>query len=285
LLKAFAGYDFIIHNAAKASDWGTYQDFYDMNATGTLNVLKACKKTGIKNIILTGSNSVYGEENNDCIKDENSPYHSHYKYFADNIFPCRLNYYRDTKALAKKAALQFAQENGLNITMMEPVWVYGEREFNTGFYEYLSTAASGIPMLPGSKKNKFHVVYADDVAYAYYLAYRKKLEGTHCIIIGNQKAENMDKIYTLFCKEVGIKKPLNISKSFIYPAAFIMELLYTLFGSRKPPLLTRGRVNMFYDNIEFSTKKAEQVLGFKNRYSLEEGIKKTVKWYKENGFL
>jgi len=285
LENAFQGYDCIIHNAAKAADWGNFDEFYQTNVTGTLNVLNACIKAGIKNVIMTGSNSVYGEENSFTVKDENFNYNSHYKYFADSIFPCRLNFYRDTKALAKKEAIEFAKNNGLNLTILEPVWVYGEREFNTGFYEYIKTVSAGVPFLPGSKKNKFHVVYAGDLARAYFLAFKKQLKGINCILIGNQKAESMGKIYELFCSEAGLKKPLNIPKAVVYPAAFIMELLYTMFNSKKPPLLTRGRINMFYDNIEFSVKRTEQLLGFRNKYSLEEGIKKTVGWYKAQNLI
>lgn len=282
---AFKGYDCVIHIAAYAKDWGDYECFYGINVDGTLNVLKACVENGIRQVILTSSVSVYGEENFKGVKDENCPYNSHYPYFMDSIFPSGLNYYRDTKAMAKKVAIEYAGKNGINLTVIEPVWVYGEREFNTGFYEYLATARSGIPFLPGSKRNKFHVVYAKDLARAYYLAFKNKLEGIHSFIIGNEKAEQMDRIYSLFCREAGIKKPMNAPKAFVYPAAFIMELLYTVLRIKKPPLLTRGRVNMFYDNIEYSTEKARTQLGFTAEYSLEEGIKKTVAWYMERGLL
>jgi len=285
LTKAFTGYHCVIHNAAKVADWGNFAEFYHINVTGTVNVLTACVNAGIKDIIMTGSNSVYGEEHNPNVKDENSPYNSHYPYFGDSLFPCRLNFYRDTKALAKKEAINFAGEYGLNLTVLEPVWVYGERELNTGFYEYLKTAKAGIPFLPGSRQNKFHVVYAGDLARAYVMAFIKQLAGINCILIGNEKAESMDSIYKLFCSAAGINKPWNIPKTLTYPAALIMELLYTVFNAKTPPLLTRGRVNMFYDNMEFSVKKAERLLRFRNMYSLEEGIKKTVLWYKEQGLL
>lgn len=285
LSKAFAGYNWVIHNAAKVSDWGNYQDFYRTNVTGTLNVLEACVQAGIRNIIMTGSNSVYGEENSLVVKDENSTCNSHYPYFGDRFFPCGLNYYRDTKALAKKKALAYASARGLNLTILEPVWVYGEGEFKTGFYEYLKTARTGIPFLPGSKGNKFHVIYAGDLARAYFLVYNKGLAGINCILVGNEQAESMERIYRLFCEEAGIKKPGNIPKFLVYPAAFLLELLYTVFHAPHPPLLTRGRVNMFYDNIEFSPEKARGILGFRNAYSLEEGIKRTVAWYKERGLL
>lgn len=285
LTQSFAGCDWVIHNAAKVSDWGEYAEFYETNVRGTLNVLEACVQAGVENIIMTGSNSVYGEEHSFLIKDENSPYNSHYPYFLDTLFPCRLNFYRDTKALAKKEALNFAAVNNLNLMIIEPVWVYGEREWNVGFYEYLKTAKSGIPFLPGSKLNKFHVIYAGDLARAYYLTYLKQLKGINCFLIGNETAEPMERIYQLFCQEAGIKKPGNIPKIFSYPAAFFLELFYTLIKASKPPLLTRGRVNMFYDNIEYSIKKAKRILGFTNAYSLEDGIKRTVSWYKAKGLI
>lgn len=285
LKKAFQGYDFVIHNAARASDWGSYKEFYETNVIGTLNVLKACVECNIKNIIMTGTNSVYGEENSTIIKDENSPYNSHYPYFMHDIFPCKMNYYRDTKSMAKKQAMDFAKRYHLNLIILEPVFVYGEREFHAGFYEYLKTASTKIPFLMGSKKNKFHIIYARDLARAYFLAYKKELKGIHTFLIGNQNAEHMEKIYSLFCKEAGLKKPYNIPKVFIYPIGFMMELFYTLFHCKTPPLLTRGRVNMFYDNTEFSVKKAEEILGFRNEYSLEEGIHKTVSWYKREKLI
>ncbi|HBV88836.1 MAG TPA: NAD-dependent epimerase [Desulfosporosinus sp.] len=285
LVRAFSGYDWVIHNAAKVADWGDYDEFYQTNVVGTKNVLTACVQAGIKNILLTGSNSVYGEENCLAVKNEQSPYNSHYSYFGDKLFPCKLNYYRDTKAMAKKEALAFAATHHLNLTILEPVWVYGEREFNTGFYEYLKTAKRGIPFIPGAKQNNFHVIYAGDLAKAYFLAYTKQLKGQNCFLVGNQRSENMDRIYKLFCSEAGVKKPGNLPKAVSYPVAFLMELLFTLFKSQSPPLLTRGRVNMFYDNIEFSVDKASQILGFRNSFSLEEGVKKTVLWYKKQGLI
>jgi len=281
LKKAFQGATFVIHNAAKASDWGKYSDFYENNVLGTKNVLEACIENKISHIIITSSCSVYGEENYNGVKNENSPMCSHYRYFFDKIFPSAMNYYRDTKRIAKEMALEYSDK--INICFIEPVWVYGEREFNTGFYEYLKTAKSKIPFICGSKKNKFHVVYARDLAKAYYLAYKKKATGSY--IIGNPEAEKMDDIYLLFCKAAGYKKPKTLPKWICYPIAFILELLYTLFRAKKPPLLTRGRVNMFYDNIEYSIKKAQEELNFECEYSLIQGVNKTVNWYKKEGLL
>ena len=100
--------DYVIHNAGMATDWGNYRDFYDVNVTGSLNLIQVCLAKGIKNFIVTSSNSVYGEENSKIVKNEESPLNSHYNYFLDKIFPCSLNYYRDTKRIAKEKIAEYA---------------------------------------------------------------------------------------------------------------------------------------------------------------------------------
>ncbi len=282
---AFTDVNFVIHNASYVKDWGDWETFYNINVKGTINVLELCLENGIDNVIMTGSISSYGEEHCLKIKDENSPFNSHYNYFLDRIFPCKMNYYRDTKRIATQKAMKFAKDNNINLTILEPVWVYGEREFSSGFFEYLKSVEEGMRFMPGSSKNKFHVVYVKDLAQAYLLVYEKNMQGVNRFIIGNEKSENMNALYKLFCKTADLKMPINIPKWIVYPIGFLLELFYTIFQYEKPPLLTRGRINMFYDNIEFSIRKVQNVLDFIPKYSLEHGIENTVDWYKENGYL
>jgi nucleoside-diphosphate-sugar epimerase len=285
LKEAFQGADFIIHTAAKVSDWGRYEDFYHTNVVGTLNVIEAARFNGIKNIITTGSISCDGEESSPVVKNEEMEYNSHYNYFLDKIFPSGMNYYRDTKAEMNERAIQFCCENGINLTIIEPAWIYGEREFHSGFYDFLKTMKSGLPLTPGSRKNKFHTIYARDLAKIYYLAYQKKLDGINKILAVAPIAEVQFHLLDLFCLKAGYRRPKRIPKFLIYPPAFLTEVIYTTFRIKVAPPISRARVNIFYDNIEYSGKKAMDLLGFEPDYSLEEGIEKTVRWYKDNNLL
>ncbi|MBN2280799.1 MAG: NAD-dependent epimerase/dehydratase family protein [Candidatus Marinimicrobia bacterium] len=285
LSSSFKGIDFVIHNASHVRDWGKWSLFFDANVKGTLNVLEQCVENRIDHIIMTGTISSYGEEHSNTIKNETFPYNSHYKYFMDRIFPCKMNYYRDSKRMATRLASEFAETNGLNLTILEPVWVFGEREFSSGFYEYLQSVATGMAFMPGSRKNKFHVIYVKDLARAYRLAFEKKIRGVERFIIGNESSDNMYGLYSKFCEQAGLKMPRIIPKYLVYPPAFLMEWVATVLGFKKPPLLTRGRINMFYDNIEYSTQKAEKILGFYSEYTLDDAIARTVKWYQEKGYL
>lgn len=285
LCRAVAGCGQVIHAAALAADWGPRAEFAQTNVQGTLNVLEACRVEGIRHIILTGSISSYGEEDSAQVKDESFPYHSHYPYFADRLFPAAYNWYRDSKAQATQAALAYARAHNLNVTLLEPVWTFGEREFGTGFYTYVKAVRDGQRFMPGSTRNRFHVIYAKDLARAYLLAARRKLPGLERIIVGSPAAQPMHAIFSRFCREAGLPPPRLLPKWCVYPLGFGLELLYTLARRRRPPLLTRGRVNMFYDSIQFSPAKARQLLGFACEHSLEQGIRQTVAWYKQNHWL
>jgi nucleoside-diphosphate-sugar epimerase len=285
LQSAFKGMDVIIHTAAKVGDWGNYDEFYQVNVVGTLNVLQASVSNSIQKVVMTGSVSSYGEENFHGLKDESSPYNSHYPYFLDRWFPSGMNHYRDTKALCTQKAIEFAGEHGLNLIIMEPVWVYGENEFSSGFYEYLESVKSGVLLMPGCRSNTFHVIYAGDLARGYYLACTGNIPGIQRIILGNPSIDKMDDIYRVFCREAGLKKPLLLPKFVTYPLGFLLEMAWYVFGIKKPPLLTRARVNMLYDSIGYNTSKSSELLRLENLVPLEEGISKTVKWYRENKFL
>jgi len=285
LCAAVCGCTGVIHAAALARDWGRSEEFQQTNVTGTLNVLEACQRHGIQHVIITGSISSYGEEDSRQTKDETFPFHSHHPYFLDRVFPSGFNWYRDSKAMATRQALAFAQSHNLNVTLLEPVWVFGEREFGTGFYAYVKAVQRGQRYMPGSTRNVFHVIYARDLARAYLLACQRKLPGVERIIIGNPTAVPMHTIFRLFCQEAGLPPPRLLPKWSVYPVAFALELLHTLTRSKHPPLLTRGRVNMFYDSIRYSTEKAGRVLGFQCAHTLAQGIRETVAWYKNNHYL
>lgn len=280
-----SGVDTVIHTAGKSTDWGSREDFYRNNVIGTMNVLTACRDAGIRNLIITGSISSYGEEDCPVTKSESSPSNSHYPYFLDKWFPSAMNYYRDTKAELTLQAVKFAEENKLHLTVLEPAWVYGEREFNTGFYAYLKAVKDGMSIAPGCKTNDFQVIYARDLAQAYLSAYRARLSGVHRIIVGNPTAVKLNDLYRLFCKTAGIAPPKLLPKWTVYPVGFVLELCATIVKAKKPPLLTRSRVNMLYDNISFSSRKAKDLLGFEAMTPLEVGIAATIAWYKQHGHL
>jgi nucleoside-diphosphate-sugar epimerase len=278
------GTDVLVHCAAKASDWGTYAEFYESNVALTKQVLENARQSGVKKIIHISSNAVLGEEDCPRAKNENSPYRPRLPYFLENILPSAMNHYRVTKAEGEKFAREYAATHGLNLIVLRPVWIFGPREFHAGPYEYCKTVKGGLPFFPGSKKNVFHTVYVKDVARAIHLAATQDLHGIRIYNIGAKTVLTAYEYWGYFCKALGVNAPRPIPKWPLYPFVLALELLHLLL-LKSPPLLSRARLHMFYANNIYTTDAAERELGFTATTDYIKAIKTTVRWWKLNGYL
>lgn len=282
LKKSLNGFDAVYHNAALVADWAKKEDFYRINVEGTKNVLMAIKENNIKKLIFTSTSGVLGEEDCKTPKNENSPYKPKTNYFLSNIFESDLNHYRTTKMLAEKEAIEFCRKNKISLTVIRPVWVFGEREFGAGPFHFCQAVLGGIPFVPVGKTNRFHVVYAEDLAKAMVSVLEKELPQISIFIIGNENPPLAQEYLGLFCKYLNAKMPAMLPKIFFKPIGFILELCYKLFNVREGPLLTRSRVDMFYANNIYDVSRARRELGFVASTPLEQAIEKTVNWWIKN---
>jgi len=282
LKKSLNGFDAIYHNAALVADWAKKEDFYRINVEGTKNVLMAVKENNIKKLIFTSTSGVLGEEDCKTPKNEDSPYKPKTDYFLSNIVESDLNHYRISKMLAEKEAIEFCRKNEISLTVIRPVWVYGEREFGSGPFHFCQSVLEGIPFVPVGGTNRFHVVYVEDLARAMVLVLEKNLSGINVFLIGNETPPIAQEYLGMFCKHLNVNMPAMLPKIFFKPIGFTLELCYKLFNARKSPLLTRSRADMFYCNNIYDVSKAKRELGFVASTPLEQGVKNTVDWWMKN---
>ncbi len=285
LLGIFRQVDFIVHNAALTKDWGRKSDFIRTNVTLVKQIYDLADKAGVKNIVHISSTAVIGEE--DCItpKSEDSVYNPEIRFLLESIFPSGMNYYRMTKMEGERWAIKYAIDHNFNLTIFRPAWIFGPREFHAGPYEYCKTVKSKIPFLPGTKENLFHVVYVEDVARAVYMAVEKRLPAINIFNIGSAKVPTMHEFYDCFCKCLGVSKPINIPQFILYPFVFALELVFAVLKAKNPPLLTRARLYMLYASNVYNTDKAKKILGFSADTDLSKAVEKTVRWWKQNGYI
>src|SRR5690606_40077702 len=58
VIAACAGMDAVLHNAAKAGAWGSYDSYHSANVIGTGNVVAGCREHRIGRLVYTSSPSV-----------------------------------------------------------------------------------------------------------------------------------------------------------------------------------------------------------------------------------
>jgi nucleoside-diphosphate-sugar epimerase len=120
--KAVAGVDGIFHMAAFSRSGPSFDmpfECHDSNVLGTLNMLAAARKQGVKRMVYSGSSTFYG--NHPGIQNEND----------GGDF---LNYYGLTKHIGELYVKQYVRNFGLEANILRYFNVYGPGQPATGAY-------------------------------------------------------------------------------------------------------------------------------------------------------
>ena len=199
--KHFKSCDYVFHLAGLADIVPSIENpekYYDTNVTGTLNVLRASKKFGIKKLVYAASASCYG-----LVKkfptDEKNKISTEYPYAL-------------TKYLGEELVCHWAKAYKLSTISLRLFNVYGVRSRTTGAYGamfgvFLAQLLNNKPLtIVGDGKQTRDFTYVTDVANAFYLA--SEVKDFHDIFnVGTGKPTSVNFI----ASKLGGKK-INIPK-------------------------------------------------------------------------
>jgi len=212
-----------------------------ITVNGFLNVLEAARKHDIENIVFASSSSVYGT---------NPAPHSE----EQKITP--ISFYAAAKMAKEEYAQAYHSTYGMNIAAMRFFSVYGERERHKGRYanvitQFLWQMKRGEPpVIYGDGSQTRDYIYAEDVARCCILAMKKKANGV--FNVGTGKAYSFNQIIDILNKQLGT----NIKPTYI-----------------------KNPISNYVTHTLADMRKTENELGFRAKYSLEEGIQRLVKFY------
>jgi UDP-glucose 4-epimerase len=247
LNRAMENVDYVFHLAAM---WLLHcKDFprtaFDVNIAGTFNVLEACVNNGIKKLIFSSSASVYGDAVEVPMTEEH-PFNNK-------------NFYGATKISGEAMCTAFNDRYGLNIIGLRYANVYGPNQDQKAVYTgvipiMLNKIETGEPItINGDGSQAYDFIYVEDVAEANIKALEADVDfGFYNVGTGVQTS--IKELVNLILKLTGAKN----------------EIIYKPY----PP----DDARQFVKNRILSPEKAERELGFKYRYSLEEGLKKLIEW-------
>jgi len=213
-----------------------------VNILGSLNIIQLSQKYGVKKIIFISSGgAVYGEPEY-LPADENHPTHPLSPYGID-------------KLTVEKYLYMYGVVYGLNYTVLRYSNVYGPRQDPHGeagvVAIFTQKMLDGIqPTIFGDGTAARDYIYIDDIVEANMLAFER--EGRGIYNIGTNRETSVNEIFAL------LKAEFSFPKDAIY-------------GDKRPGEIQR---------IFITNHKAKAELGWEPKASLEEGIKRTVQYYK-----
>lgn len=242
--------EIIYHLATYGAYPGFQEDIkriYETNLFGVINLLNASAKVGFECFVNTGSSSEYGEKKEPMAETHLLEPNSDYGV---------------SKASATLYCQNFARQHNLSIVTLRLFSPYGYYEDQNRLIPYviLSCLLGKDPEL-SSPDSVRDFIFIEDVVESYTKVIQKNSQNISGQIfnIGSGKQYSIDEVVSTIIKITGDKaKPKWNS----------------VFNPRSEP-------DMWVADIS----KAKDILNWSPRYSLEEGLRKDIEWFKKNLYL
>jgi UDP-glucose 4-epimerase len=211
---------------------------------GSFNVLEAAQAKGVKKVVTASTASIYGLADTFPTREDHHPYNNRTWYGASKI-------------MLEGLLRAFNDMHGLPYVALRYFNVYGPRMDIHGRYtevliRWIDRIAAGQPpLIFGDGKQTMDFVYIDDVARSNVLALQSDLS---------------DDVFNIAS---GVETSLND----------LAHALLKVMGSDLQPEYTEERkVNPVPRRLA-DTSKAAEILGFRARVGLEEGLDRLVRWW------
>ncbi len=249
-MKATEGVDYVLNEAA----WGSVPRSIEMplfycynNIVGTVNMMEASRKNGVKKFVYASSSSVYGDEPN-LPKTEDR---------EGNL----LSPYALTKRCDEEWAKQYTLHYGLDTYGLRYFNVFGRRQDPNGTYAAVipkfikQLLKDEQPTINGDGKQSRDFTYIENVIEANLKACLASHEAAGQVFnIAYGGREYLIDIYHSLTKALG----KNIEPNF--------------------GLDRKGDIK--HSNADIS--KAKKLLGYDPEYDFVKGLNEVIEWYKEN---
>ena len=249
LTRAMQHADAVIHLAAIAGVSSYYREPLNtlrVNILGTLNVLESMLSTGTRTMIDFSTSEVYGVDA-DHVTEE----HPH------GIGPVSQKrwVYAVSKLASEHFTLRYGEEHGLHCTCIRPFNIYGPGQTGEGAIRNFAAALlSNKPItIYGDGTDVRAWCYIDDLVTAILSILENPAAGGKAFNIGNP--------------------------SQAFTTTQLATMMIQLFGKGSICYVPAEHAPIRLRIPDIS--RAREILGFKPKVSLEEGLKKTFEWYKE----
>ena len=265
--KAF---DYVVH-AAGVTKCLNKADFHRINTEGTKNLVEALLevKMPLKRFVFVSSLSVFG-----AIK-EKLPY--------DEIRESDTPQPNTAYGKSKLEAEQYLASTTLPYIILRPTGVYGPKEKD--YFIMAKSIKQHTDFAVGYQRQDITFVYVTDVVQAVFLALEKGENGRKFFLSDGEVYQSTT-FSDLIHEALGRPWWLRITAP-----VWVLRII-TFFGeyvgrmTGKVTALNNDKFNILKQrNWRCDIEPARRELGFEPKVKLAEGVKTTIKWYQDHGWL
>jgi len=243
------------------------QIVYDINVTGTKNIIDLCMKNHIKKLIYVSSTGAILEA------PQGKPILEPEEFFPDQV----IGYYSKTKAIATQCVMEAVRNKDLNASIIYPSGICGPNDSSFGlFASFLIRYCQG--KMPVGVEGSFNSVDVRDLADGVIACIEKGGKGEGYIL--SNELVSMRRMFALISKASGCKSVETI----LTPEQMQIMSLGNMAGTdgEKNEAALKFEIYNLIRNNNFCSDKAKKELGFHTR-PFDETIADTVIWLRNEG--
>ena len=265
LAAALKDADYIYHVAGVVKS-KTKEGYFTGNVETTRNLLDVAleQNKNLKRFVVVSSQTVTGPSlDNKPVNEETE---------------CApLTTYGKSKYEEEKLALGYKDK--LPITICRAPAVYGERD--TEIFIYFQNFAKGVTTKIGFDKKILDLIHVADLVEGFYMAAISDKASGEVYFISSEKFYSWDEINSITSKVLNKKAvKILVPHSLVYTIAAIAQF-FSLFSSKAATLNLEKAKDLVQHAWICDTSKAMRDFGYRQNVSIEEGVERTCKWYKE----
>jgi nucleoside-diphosphate-sugar epimerase len=265
LRKAFKDANYIFHVAGVVKS-KTKEGYFKGNVETTRNLLEVAleNKSTIKRFLVVSSLTVTGPSISGKPNDESTVCNP-------------ITTYGKSKLEEEKLVLSYKDK--LPITICRAPAVYGERD--TEIFIYFQTFNKGLTTTIGFNKKELSLIHAVDLVEGFYLAAVSEKAKSEIYFIGSEKYYTWQEINSLTSKILN-KRPIiiKVPHFLVYTIASVAQFI-AMFSKQPATLNIEKAKDITQQYWTCDTSKAMRDLGYKQKISIQDGIKRTCDWYKK----
>jgi nucleoside-diphosphate-sugar epimerase len=263
------GFDVVYNIAALYRQAGLPDGVYEqVNAIGVGRLIEAAARAGVRRVVHCSTVGVHGDV-------EHPP--------ADEDAPLRPgDVYQVSKLKGEGIAREAAARTGVEVVIARPSGIYGPGDRR--LLKLFRGVARRRFVTLGDGRIFYHLTYIDDLVEGFRLCGEVPRAAGRTYILAGAEVPTLNELTALIAEEAHVPAPrLHLPVWPVWLAGAACEALCAPLGIEPP--LYRRRVDFFTKSRAFAITRAREELGYAPSMSLRDGVRRTLAWYRQLGWL
>ncbi len=262
-----ADYLFHIAGVVKAKE---ESEFYKGNVETTKTLLETLSELNskIKRVVISSSMTACGPSMDGKLCTEETVEHP-------------ITTYGRSKLAQEKMAISFKDKLPISIVRLHAV--YGARD--TEVYQFFKTYQMGLMALIGFDEKHLNLIHVQDAVDGIYGVSVSDKSVGQTYFLASEEIYTWPQIGEAIAKAMGKKAfTLRLPHVLVYTVAVFAQF-FAMFSSKAATFNLEKARDFVQSNWTCDVSKAKKDFGYTQKVPLEEGIKRTIDWYKEMKWL